>query len=409
MTSTVADTEIVSPKSREQWMARADEVAAALADDVVEREQGNVSPTAEVETLREAGLLTMLGPVDAGGGATDWDTALAVTRRIATVDGSVAQLLGYHYLWVSMPTLWGTAEQRRRLDEDTTRNQWFWAAAVNPRDNDVVVRDLGDELVYSGRKSFSTGARIADRLILEGVVVDPDGVPGEQRVFGFAAGDAPGLTRHDDWNNVGMRLTESGSVDIRDVRVPWSDALGYTDKVQAMPAQAALTTVIHQLVFTNLYLGLAQGALATARTYTRSTTRPWLNAVNVERATDDPYTLKTYGELGSALLAVEALVDKANEQLSVAYQNPDTITERSRGELMVLVAASKAQATQVALDTTSRVFEVTGARATAAKVGLDRFWRDVRTHTLHDPVAYKLREVGDYTLNDRIPTPGWYS
>jgi len=380
-----------------------------LADDVVEREQGNVSPTAEVETLREAGLLTMLGPVDAGGGATDWDTALAVTRRIATVDGSVAQLLGYHYLWVSMPTLWGTAEQRRRLDEDTTRNRWFWAAAVNPRDNDVVVRDLGDELVYSGRKSFSTGARIADRLILEGVVVDPDGVPGEQRVFGIAAGDAPGLTRHDDWNNVGMRLTESGSVDIRDVRVPWSDALGYTDKVQAMPAQAALTTVIHQLVFTNLYLGLAQGALATARTYTQSTTRPWLNAVNVERATDDPYTLKTYGELGSALLAVEALVDKANEQLSVAYQNPDTITERSRGELMVLVAASKAQATQVALDTTSRVFEVTGARATAAKVGLDRFWRDVRTHTLHDPVAYKLREVGDYTLNDRIPTPGWYS
>jgi alkylation response protein AidB-like acyl-CoA dehydrogenase len=409
MTSTVDDTGIAAPTSHEQWLDQAGEVATALAGDVVERERTGVSPTAEVGKLRESGLLTMLGPVDAGGGGAGWDTALAVTRRIAMVDGSVAQLLGYHYLWVSMPTLWGTAEQRRRLDEDTTRNRWFWAAAVNPRDNDVRVRDLGDELAFEGRKSFSTGARIADRLVLEGVVVDSDGVPGEHRVFGMVAGDDPGLARNDDWDNVGMRLTESGSVDIRDVRVPWSDALGYTDKIQEVPPQAALTTVIHQLVFTNLYLGLAQGALAAARHYTRSTTRPWLNAVNVEHATDDPYTLRTYGELGAALLATEALVDRANDRLSAACLAPDAITERSRGELMVLVAASKAQTTQVALDTTSRVFEVTGARATAAAVGLDRFWRDVRTHTLHDPVAYKLREVGDYTLNDRIPTPGWYS
>jgi hypothetical protein len=35
----------------------------------------------------------------------------------------------------------------------------------------------------------------------------------------------------------------------------------------------------------------------------------------------------------------------------------------------------------------------------------DRRWRDVRTHTLHDRVVYKTREVGDFVLNDAVPKP----
>lgn len=65
--------------------------------------------------------------------------------------------------------------------------------------------------------------------------------------------------------------------------------------------------------------------------------------------------------------------------------------------------------TDTALRVTAGVFEVTGARATGKTVGLDRFWRDVRTHTLHDPVAYKNREVGRYALLDEVPEPTWYT
>lgn len=53
-------------------------------------------------------------------------------------------------------------------------------------------------------------------------------------------------------------------------------------------------------------------------------------------------------------------------------------------------------------------FEVTGARATARGEGLDRFWRNVRTHTLHDPVAYKRREAGRHLLTGEPPEPTWY-
>lgn len=66
-------------------------------------------------------------------------------------------------------------------------------------------------------------------------------------------------------------------------------------------------------------------------------------------------------------------------------------------------------ATDTSLRVTGGVFECTGARATAGKVGLDRYWRDVRTHTLHDPVAYKEMELGTYLVKGEVPTPSWYT
>lgn len=51
----------------------------------------------------------------------------------------------------------------------------------------------------------------------------------------------------------------------------------------------------------------------------------------------------------------------------------------------------KVVTTDTGLRVTAGIFEVTGASATKSTIGLDRFWRDIRIHTLHDPVAYKNR------------------
>ena len=34
---------------------------------------------------------------------------------------------------------------------------------------------------------------------------------------------------------------------------------------------------------------------------------------------------------------------------------------------------------------------------------IDRFWRNIRTHTLHDPIEYKIRDLGNWALNDQLP------
>jgi len=69
----------------------------------------------------------------------------------------------------------------------------------------------------------------------------------------------------------------------------------------------------------------------------------------------------------------------------------------------------KVVATHTDLEVTAGVFEVTGARSTAEKYGLDQYWKDVRTHTLHEPVAYKESEQGRFFLLDEILTPTWYT
>ncbi|GGP74980.1 hypothetical protein [Saccharothrix coeruleofusca] len=45
---------------------------------------------------------------------------------------------------------------------------------------------------------------------------------------------------------------------------------------------------------------------------------------------------------------------------------------------------------------TGALFEVAGARACLDGVNPHRDWRNTRTHTLHDPVRWKVQHVGRY-------------
>ncbi|MFD4900460.1 acyl-CoA dehydrogenase family protein [Streptomyces sp. NPDC058411] len=404
--STVAPTDwqtLPTPQDAEGWIARAAEVAAVLATDAAARDKAGATPHAEVRLLKESGLVTLLGPVEHGGAGQDWTTAYRVVREVSRADGSIGQLLGYHYLWNWAARLVGTREQWEHVEAEAARNQWFFGGAVNPRDNDVTVTEDGDDLLFTGRKTFSTGSRVSDVTVLEGVLEGTD-----THVFAIVPSDSEGLTFHDDWDNIGQRLTESGGVTLDHVRTPWSSAAGFVDKEFRPRTYNTLNVPVIQLVFVSFYLGIAAGALETAATYTRTKSRSWLHGGH-DKAVDEPYVIDVYGDLTAKLWAVEALADAVALEGQELHENPDAVTVRSRGAFEVRVAAVKARATDVALEVTSRIFEVTGARATASAEGLDRFWRNVRTHTLHDPVAYKRREVGRHVLTGELPEPTWYS
>lgn len=392
-----------TPRSADEWIDRARLVRGLLATDAAARDAAGATPYAEVALLKESGLVTLLGPVEHGGGGQEWPTAYRVIREVAAGDGSIGQLLGYHLLWFWAARLVGTPEQIAQVEAEATRQQWFFGGAVNPRDTDVVIRDEGDEIVYTGRKSFSTGSVVSDVTVLEGVVEGTD-----THVFAIVPSDQPAITFHDDWDNIGQRLTESGSVTLDGVRVPWEAAAGFRDKVFTPRVYNTMNVPVIQLVFVAFYLGIARGALEEAADYTRGTTRAWLHS-GLDRAVDEPYVIDTYGDLTAKLWAVEALADAVAAEALPIHRDPDALTERARGEHEVRVAAVKARATDVALEITSRVFEVLGARATTSALAFDRFWRNVRTHTLHDPVAYKRREVGRHVLVDELPAPTWYS
>lgn len=394
------------PQSSSGWVARAQEVADILAVDAVERDRANATPHAEVQLLKDSGLVTLLGPREHGGAGESWDTAYKVIRAVARGDGSIGQVLGYHYLWAWAARLVATDEQIAAVEELYTSNRYVFGGAVNPRDSDLTIREEGEDLVYSGHKSFSTGGQISDLTVLEGVL---EGT--QTHIFAIVPTAQDGIIFADDWDSLGQRLTESGSVEIRDVRVPWAAAAGFVNKQFQPLVYNTLNVPAIQLVFANFYLGIAQGALETASAYTRTTTRPWpYGGDNKQHASEEWYLLEGYGELQSKLWADEALLDGAGAEISDVLHAPrEDLTERRRGEIAVRIAAGKLRIVDDGLEIATKVYELTGARASASTVGLDIFWRNLRTHSLHDPIAYKKREVGEFVLLNQVPEPSWYT
>lgn len=393
------------PRSPAAWLDRARAVAAQLAVDAVERDRANATPYAEVQLLKDSGLVTLLGPVAHGGAGQDWTTALRVIRAVSAGDGSIGQLLGYHYLWFWAVRLVGTPEQIAAVEQQATEGRWFFGGAVNPRDADLVITEEGDELVYRGRKSFSTGGRVSDVTVIEGVIAGTD-----KHVFAIVPTDQPAIRFLGDWDSLGQRLTESGGVEIDGVRVPWAAAAGYVGREFQPRVYNTLNVPLIQLIFTYLYLGIADGALATAATYTRDRTRAWPYTPDPKQlATEEFHVQATYGELQSRLWAAEALAERAAALIEAINAHADSVTAAERGEAAVVIAAAKQVAAEVGLDIGTRVFEVTGARAAASSVGLDIYWRNLRTHSLHDPLPHKRAEVGRYVLLGELPEPTWYT
>ena len=240
------------PVDASQWLARAAEVAAILARDQVARDRRQAVPTAEVQLLKNAGLTTLLGPVAHGGAGQSWDTAYKVIRAVASGDGSVGQLLGYHYLWAWAVHLVGTPGQIEAVEALYTANDLFFGGAVNPRDGDLGITEVDGQLVYNGRKSFSTGSKVSDLTVLEGVLQGTD-----KHIFAIVPSKQEGIVYHDDWDHLGQRLSESGGVTIKDVRIDWASAAGYVDKVYQSRTYETLNLPAIQLVFANFYLGIA--------------------------------------------------------------------------------------------------------------------------------------------------------
>ncbi|KAH7121893.1 acyl-CoA dehydrogenase/oxidase [Dactylonectria estremocensis] len=403
------------PKDDKEWIQRAVDVAEVLGKDVATRERENKSPKAEVTLLKHSGLLKVLGPAKYGGGAQPWTVGYRTIREVAKGDGSIGALLGYHLVWSTIANVVGSPEQADRVSKEIISNNYFVGGAVNPRDNDLAIKSDGDSLVFDGFKNFSTGGVISDLTVLEGVFEETS-----DHIFAVVPTQQSGIQFKHNWDNVGLRLTESGGVKIEKVVVPWADALGWDTKTKK-PDPAILGIAFGsiflptvQLIFSNLYIGIAWGSLHFASEYTRKNTRAWpYGGDNKEAATDEFYVLSTYGNLFAHLRAATALADKSNAEAAALYEkysnNRAEFTAKERGEFAEWVASTKVVATDTSLRVTAGVFEATGSRATANKVGLDRFWRDVRTHTLHDPVAYKNREQGRYYLLGEFPEPTWYT
>ncbi len=382
---------------------RADLVAAELRATAAERDRANADPSAEIELLREHDLLQVAEPVAYGGDGLSYAQAQQLTRRIARGDTSIAHLLGYHYAQQRIPHLFGTPEQAEALSRRNAAERLFWGGVQNPRGNSgLVLTTDGDGFRLNGRRTFASGAGVADQLSVTATF-------GDDLVFLSIPRRREGFRPLGDWDNIGQRLTDSGGVEFVDAPISRTEVLGddpLTGKV--LSAYQQLVTPHWQLAFVNFYIGTAEGALEEALDWTRLHASAWETS-GLESATDDPYILELIGELQAQVSAAALLADRAGDALQQALELGPAVTDEQRAAAAIAIAEAKYLTTKVSLEVASRLFEIQGARATTSAYGFDRHWRNLRTHTVHDPVAYKAREIGDWVLNRRAPQFTLYS
>jgi alkylation response protein AidB-like acyl-CoA dehydrogenase len=374
-------------QSGDGWLSVAAAVAEELGQTASAREKRNERPLAEIERLRTAGLLRLSLPRELGGGQLNWRQAVTVVREIAKGDASLAAILGHHYLAGAMAAILGGPLPWQDRLADHGQAPTLWGVIADRPGSAVGAKRRGGKLVVNAAKGAFGAAALADEIV---VAARLHGA--RSRIWAALPARTTGVVRGFDGDTVGVRLAWNGSVTLQDVEVDPDEVV-----VDSGPAIGTFNSAI-DLLHANLYVGLGWGAFEAARQYTLTRTKPYFTT-GIEKATADPYILLEYGEFWTRLTAAEAFSDQAGRRLQGAIDHPRLVSCDDLGAISAQVSAAKIYALRTGLDVASRIYDVTGGvRATALEHCLDRYWRDLRTHSLLDDVGYELADIGGLLL-----------
>lgn len=346
-------------------LAAAREVAAKIAEGAAERDRNDLFPSAGLELFSASGLWGITVPRAYGGAEVSYVTLGRVIRAVSAADSSLAQLSQNHLATVAVIRSIGTPAQQADLFAEVLSGKRFGNAFSETGTRTVAdlktrFRREGPDVIVTGVKRYATGALAAD--LVQIVTLDDEG----RGWLAIADRAAPGLTVINDWSGFGQRGTGSGTVKLEEVRVPDSRLLPAWRAY--LPDAPTADGAISQFIQAAIDAGLAEGAIAETERFVRTRTRAWIDAPG-DRAADDPYIVQAVGALHVRLSASIALLDVAGR----------------------------------AIDDANKLFELAGTASTDRSLGLDRYWRNARTHTLHDPVRWKYAIIGEYRLNGRPP------
>ena len=272
-----------------------EDVAASVADiastwraDRGDRQRRRHLEPSDFDRLRDAGLLLLAVPDDAGGlwhdMASSFRPLCETYRALASGDPSVALVSSMHpaviAFWLRSPDpsqpaweeqrqaafasatagdQWGTITSEPGSGGDISRSR----AVATPLEVDPFM--VGRSYGVSGDKHFGSGSGITHRMMTTAI---PDG-ESDPTIFVLDVRDRPwdgsaGLELVAEWDGMGMAATQSHAMRLREapsVRLAWDGALE--------PITLAAGPFIATL-FTAVILGVVDEAIALARSQLRA-------------------------------------------------------------------------------------------------------------------------------------------
>ena len=376
-------------------------VFTRIAEGQLERERTRTLPYEQIEWLKEAGFMGVRVPTEFGGDGATLPQLFALLVELAAADPHVPQALRGHIAFV---------EDQLYRPEGPTRNEWLERFArgemvgnavteignVKMGDTRTRLTVAGDAFAISGSKFYTTGSIFAEWI--DATALDPAGI----EVAAIVSTDSDAVVVSDDWNGFGQRLTGSGGA-------VFTEAPVRADHVYVFSERFPYQTALYQLILVAVLAGIARASANEAAHQVANRARTFSHG-NADQTRNDPQILEIVGRIAADAAAVEAITVRAADSLQAAYEDRDAgeeaVAMRKR-DAELRAAEAQVIATRLTMEAAQSLFDGLGASSVIDTQLLDRHWRNARTVSTHNPVAFKARIIGDWFVNGAEPPYEW--
>ncbi|MGD6980582.1 MULTISPECIES: hypothetical protein [Citricoccus] len=388
-----------------------------IAEGAHQREQDHELAFAAIEHLRGSGFTRVRLARDRGGIGASLPQLAGLLVDLAAADSNLPQALHGHFMFTEQHqnesqgpvSEWWLAEVAAgrifgnalvELPPSAGRRPVRWVDA-DP-DTAQAAAAVGDTEIaeITGDKFYSTGAVFADYLL---VTATRPGREDEGPIFAVVDARDRGVTRTDDWNGFGQRLTASGTTTFDDVPVR-----AHRTQEFNVPT-GVLAYAVLWVVLAATQAGIGVAALSSITDFVRARRRTYDHAA-AETPAEDPLVHQVIGSVSAKVSAARHIVTGAAAVVEDSYRSvrghldlEDPVVLDAHTRANVALSEATVVVSELILEATNQIFESGGASATDASRHLHRHWLNARTVASHTPLIYRTQAVGDYRINGTVP------
>lgn len=398
---------IMSELSRTEFAALTEQfrpLFARIAEGAATREIDRTLLHEPIRWLKEARFGTLRIPKEEGGFGVSLPQLFSLLTALAEADSNLPQALRAHFAFIEDRLNQPESEDRRRwfrrfADGELVGSGWSEIGAVKLGDVITQVSPAEGEWRISGEKFYSTGTLYADWIDVYAKRTDNG-----RDVIALVNTNQNEVEREDDWDGFGQRLTGSGTTRFKHARVEQPHVYDFSERFRYQ-------TAFYQHVLLSTLAGICRAVVRDASQGVAQRKRIYSHG-NAPQVKQDVQVLQVVGQISSWTWAAEAAVDRATHSLQRAFElqlSGANEADLHAANVQAEVESARAQVVAVELVTraATEFFNALGASDTRISKALDRHWRNARTVSSHNPVIYKIRNVGDWEVNRKDPTFIW--
>ena len=367
-----------------------------IALGALERETQRKLPFDAIQALKQVGFGAVRVPTAFGGDGLSQQQLFRLLIELAKADSNVVQALRGHFAFV---------EDRLNAHKDQDQTIWFkrfvqgdlvgnaWTEIGQVEIGDVATRVTANQdgqLSVNGQKYYSTGTIFADWIDLFALDETQN-----QHVIAAVATKDVGVKISDDWDGFGQKTTGSGTLTIQDVAIERDHILPFEQRFKYQ-------TAFYQVVHLATLAGIAHSAVATFSEEVRQRTRIFSHG-NADLVRDDAQILQVIGKASAQAYASEAITLATAKALDDAYlshfQSDATFEQQANDRAELESSQGQVVISELVLNLSTELFNSLGASASSTAKQLDRFWRNARVVSSHNPLIYKQKVIGDWVVN----------